>query len=112
MFFGRNRSVSSLSMADAKRELSADGSIYLIDVRTDDEYASGHIPGSIHLPLHRIENVLEAVPDKDARVFVYCLSGARSHQACIQLARLGYSDVTNIGGIAQWTGGIERYAAV
>lgn len=71
--------------------LSVDRYIYLIDVRTDIEYASGHIPGSIHLPLHRISDVPEAVPDKNARIFFYCLSGARSHHACMKLARMGYS---------------------
>ena len=108
MFFNRNKSVSFLSMEEAKRELSQDKSICLIDVRSSDEYASGHIPGSMHLPLDRMAEAGRFVPDKDGRIFIYCLSGARSYQACVLLAKLGYSDVTNIGGITQWTGKTEK----
>ncbi len=98
----------SMSMPEAEKELAKDKSVYLIDVRSKEEYRDGHIPGSLHLPLDLISNIGRLVPEKDARLFVYCLSGGRSRLACTQLARLGYSDVTNIGGIMQWKGKIER----
>ena len=101
---------ASISMQEAKNVLVKDQSIRLIDVRSADEYRQGHIPGSTNIPLDQISDITKVVPDKDSRLFVYCLSGARSQRACAWLARLGYSDVTNIGGIAQWTGEIVRTA--
>ena len=80
---------------------------YLIDVREVDEYKSGHIPGSKNMPLSRIDNIKDIVKDRNAKVFVYCLSGARSSQATGYMKHLGYSDVTNIGGIGRYTGPLE-----
>ena len=80
---------------------------YLIDVREVDEYKSGHIPGSKNMPLSRIDNIKDIVKDRNAKVFVYCLSGARSSQAAGYMKHLGYSDVTNIGGIGRYTGPLE-----
>jgi phage shock protein E len=59
-------------MKEAQAELAKDPSILLLDVRTSDEYRSGHIPGSIHIPLDRLpEQIGQKVPDKTARLFVY-----------------------------------------
>lgn len=111
MFFGRKPNFSYVSMPEAQTELSKDPSIRLIDVRTVEEYRAGHIPGSVNVPLDRIYEIERAVPDKSARLFVYCLSGARSRTASSMLASMGYTDVSNIGGITQWTGKIERVGA-
>ncbi len=108
MFLGRSRAGKTLSMDMAKAELSKNSSIALIDVRTAGEYDRGHIPGSIHIPLDRLFAIDNFVSDKNAKIFVYCLSGARSGQACMYLTRAGYSDVTNIGGITQWRGEIAK----
>jgi phage shock protein E len=108
VFSGRSRTGKSLSMDMARAELSKDSAIVLIDVRTGGEHARGHIPGSIHIPLDRLFIIDNLAPDKSAKIFVYCLSGARSRQACLYLMQAGYSDVTNIGGITQWKGEIER----
>lgn len=80
----------------------------LIDVRTPEEYAGGHIPGSINVPLQTIVQVQEAVPDKDTPIFVYCLSGARSRRAAAFFGKLGYTDVHNIGGISGYTGEVGK----
>ena len=80
----------------------------LLDVRTKEEYKSGHIPESRHLSVQNIENVKKAVPDKKTPVFVYCLSGARSSQAVQYMKRSGYENVTNIGGISRYRGKIEK----
>jgi phage shock protein E len=72
----------------------------LIDVRSLGEFSSGHIDGAISLPLASIAQTISAVvPDKAAAVIVYCRSGARSSAAKRALARLGYENVSNGGGV-------------
>ena len=112
MFFGKQTGCANLSMDKAQLELESDKSINLIDVRSPEEYRSGHIPGSRNIPLDRIGDIEKAVPDRDAKLFVYCLSGARSASACAYLVRMGYTGVVNIGGIARWNGRIETAQAV
>ena len=80
----------------------------LVDVREPDEYAQGHVPGSVNLPLSRIRSAEEVLEDFDAPLFVYCLSGGRSGQAVAALTRMGYSAVTNIGGISSYHGEVEK----
>lgn len=80
----------------------------LLDVRTPQEYREGHIPGSENIPLHAIERVEEVAEGKDIPLFVYCRSGTRSRQASGMLQHMGYSNVTNIGGIAAYSGQIEQ----
>ena len=80
----------------------------LLDVRTPQEYQGGHIPGSVNAPLQTLgsEDMLPA--DRDTPLFVYCHSGARSSQAVRLLTRMGYANAKNIGGIAAYTGKVER----
>ena len=85
---------------------STEGAL-LLDVRTVDEYAEGHIPGSINIPLDTVASVLECIPDKDAPLFVHCLSGGRSRKAAEILKGMGYTSVENIGGIQQYHGELE-----
>lgn len=80
----------------------------LLDVRTEDEYRSGHIPGGINLPVQNIGKIKKVIPDKTSDIFVYCLSGARSSQAVEALKREGYEKVTNIGGISRYKGELKR----
>ena len=80
----------------------------LLDVRTPQEYGEGHIPGSKNLPLQTIDKVDSIVENKDTVLYVYCHSGARSRQAASLLQYMGYSNVTNIGGIAAYSGKVER----
>lgn len=107
--FGLFNKKNSLSMKEAQVELEKDKSIVLIDVRTEDEYRQGHINGSVNIPLDRLPGVFEKkVPDKNSRIFVYCLSGARSAQGCGWMEQKGYKNVTNIGGISSWRGPVAR----
>ena len=76
----------------------------LLDVRTPEEYAAGHIPGSVNFPL---ECMRDYDADADAKVFAYCRSGARSARACALLEEMDYS-ATNIGGIIHYTGALEQ----
>lgn len=80
----------------------------LLDVRMPNEYAGGHIPGSRNLPLSDIVKAAEYLPDKSAPIFTYCQSGMRSSRAATMLQKLGYTNVTNIGGISNYTGAIEK----
>lgn len=76
----------------------------LLDVRTEEEYNSGHIEKSINIPLQRIEDSLKIINDKSTPIYVYCRSGARSTSATALLTSLGYSNVINIGGIISYKG--------
>ena len=80
----------------------------LLDVRTPQEYRDGHIPGSKNVPLQTLDKVRSVVENKDAELFVYCYSGARSRQAVAALGQMGYTKVNNIGGISSYRGKVER----
>ena len=81
---------------------------FLVDVRMPDEYAQGHIPGSINIPLNQLALVEGTIEDKSAPIFVYCLSGGRSSRAAKFLEKIGYADVTDLGGISGYTGPKEK----
>ena len=80
----------------------------LLDVRTPQEYGEGHIPGSKNVPLQTLDKVRSVVENKDAELFVYCYSGARSRQATAMLQHMGYTEVQNLGGITAYQGKVER----
>ena len=80
----------------------------LLDVRTPQEYMEGHIPGSKNVPLQTIDKVTSVAENKDTALYVYCHSGARSRQAANYLQHMGYTNVTDIGGIAAYSGKVEK----
>ena len=90
------------------KEYNATDGAVLLDVRTSSEYAEGHIPGSKNLPLQSIDKVERMIENKATPIFVHCLSGARSRQAAAVLQQMGYTNVKNIGGIASYTGKVEK----
>ena len=81
----------------------------VLDVREPDEYAAGHIPGAVLLPVGSIdgESAAALIPGRDTLVLVYCRSGRRSQTAAEVLAGLGYTDVAEFGGILDWPSGTE-----
>ncbi|NDJ61059.1 MAG: rhodanese-like domain-containing protein [Chloroflexi bacterium] len=79
----------------------ADAAHVLIDVRTPEEFASGHIPGAINIPVEELAGRLDEVPN-DTAIVVYCRSGNRSTQAANILAQADYGAVSNLGGIITW----------
>ena len=92
-----------LDQASAYEQLQSDSSIQLVDVREPSEFSTGYIAGAQLIPLGTIESNFEAaIPDKDAKIFVYCRSGNRSAQAAKKLVDLGYTNVFDIGGILDW----------
>ena len=74
----------------------------LIDVRTPEEFADGHIPGAVNVPLDQLGQRLEAIGPKDAAGVVYCRSGGRSAAAARRLRGLGYTAVNDLGGMSAW----------
>jgi rhodanese-related sulfurtransferase len=79
----------------------------LVDVRTPEEYASEHIPGSILIPYDTIAS-RSPVKEKDALVILYCRSGNRSGIAKRTLLSLGFSNVEDFGGIGRWKGALAK----
>ncbi len=86
---------------------STEGAV-LLDVRTPEEYAEGHIEGSTNLPLQSIEQAERVIKDKDTPLFVHCRSGGRSAQATSVLKRMGYTNIEDIGGILSYSGKVVR----
>ena len=95
-----------LSGLDAFRETPG---ALLLDVREEEDYHAGHIPGSTFVSLQAIPTpVLQTVSDKGTPLFVYCYRGNRSRYAVSILKEAGYTNVTNIGGIEFYHGDLEK----
>ena len=84
--------------------------VIILDVREQDEYDGGHIPGAVLLPVGTIDEDTAAadIPEKDASVLIYCRSGNRSKTASSTLADLGYTNIYEFGGINTWPYEIEQ----
>ena len=98
-------SFQQISMDAAITQMAEEDNFILLDVRTPEEFADGHIPGAINIPNESIgENDITELPDKEQRIYVYCRSGNRSKQASQKLADMGYTNIFEFGGINDWTG--------
>ena len=86
------------------KEMMDTQEVIILDVREQDEYDSGHIPGAVLLPVGTIDDTTAAqvIPEKDSTVLVYCRSGNRSKTASAALADLGYTNIYELGGINTW----------
>ncbi|MDI9505739.1 MAG: rhodanese-like domain-containing protein [Bacillota bacterium] len=94
-----------ISMQEAVEMMEKETGYVILDVRTRQEYDSGHIPGAILIPNETIgTDELPELPDKDQLILVYCRSGNRSRQASDKLVKLGYTNVVEFGGINSWPG--------
>ena len=81
----------------------------IVDVRRQDEYRKGHIPGAVLIPNESISVAPpEQLPDKDQVILIYCRTGARSKQAAQKLADMGYTNLYEFGGIMNWTGPVVK----
>jgi phage shock protein E len=78
----------------------------LVDVRTPAEFATGHIPTAVNIPVTDIAGN-PPTKDKNALIVVYCRSGARSAKSKTILEGLGYTGVVDFGGISRWTGSLN-----
>ncbi len=98
-----------ITAEEAKKIMDSREDFIILDVREQDEFDAGHIPGAMLLPYTEIENKAEAIlPDKDKQILVYCRSGRRSKIAAEALAKLGYTNVKEFGGIIDWPYEVEK----
>ena len=98
---------TQISQETAKEMMARDDGHVVVDVRRQDEYDSGHIPGAILIPNESIGcDSPEALPDYEQIILIYCRSGNRSKQAAEKLASMGYKNIYEFGGINTWTGEI------
>ena len=100
---GEHAMYEQITAEDAKKIMDSGEDHVILDVREQDEYDAGHIPGAILLPYTEIENkAKDLLPDKDKQILVYCRSGRRSKIAAEALARLDYTNIKEFGGIIDW----------
>ena len=106
---GNGGSYQQISQEEAK-EMMDTQEVIVLDVREQDEYDSGHIPGAVLLPVGTIseETASAVIPEKDDTVLVYCRSGNRSKTASEALAELGYTNIYEFSGINTWSYEIEQ----
>ena len=79
----------------------------IIDVRTEDEFESGKIPGSLNIDIYKGQGFVYQVEelDKSKNFYVYCAAGVRSANACGVMQQLGFENVFNlVGGFSNWDG--------
>ena len=92
-----------ISAEDAKKLMDTASDYIIVDARTTEEFAEGHIPDAILIPEYEIaDRAPSELPDKDQLILVYCRSGRRSKIASQALVELGYTNVKEFGGIIDW----------
>lgn len=99
----------SVSMDRGCEMMTHDSGFVLVDVRRQDEYDAGHIPGAVLLTNELIteERAFSVLSDREQRIYVYCRSGRRSKEASAKLAAMGYGSVIEIGGVLDYAGSLE-----
>ena len=106
---GEKAMYEQITAEDAKKIMDSGEEHIVLDTREKDEFDEGHIPGAILIPYTEIENKAEEmIPDKDKLILVYCRSGRRSKIAAESLAKLGYTNVKEFGGIIDWPYEVEK----
>jgi len=96
-------SYMNITAEEAKEIMDTEGEYIILDVRTEEEYAEGHIPNAILIPDYEIETKAEEIlKDKNQLILVYCRSGRRSKLAAESLIKLGYTNIKEFGGIIDW----------
>lgn len=98
-------SYTQITQEEAKVMMDKNDGHIIVDVRRQDEYDTGHIPGAVLIPNESIaDKQPEELPNLDQIILVYCRSGRRSKEAAQKLADIGYTNVYEFGGIIDWTG--------
>ena len=98
----------NITAQEAKEIMDTQKGYVILDVRTQEEYDQGHIPGAIVIPHEEITEKAEAVlQDKKQLILVYCRSGRRSKIAADALVELGYTNIKEFGGILDWPYEVE-----
>jgi rhodanese-related sulfurtransferase len=92
-----------ISSEEAKKMMDEESNLIILDVRTAEEFETGHIQGAVNISNTEITATAEkAIPDKSATILVYCRSGNRSALASKELSELGYSHIYDLGGLVDW----------
>ncbi|MBH1939389.1 rhodanese-like domain-containing protein [Mobilitalea sibirica] len=95
--------MEKITAEQAKEMMDQQEDIIILDVRTTQEFNSGHIEGAVLIPDYELAEVAEEqLKDKDAIILIYCRSGNRSAQAANTLQELGYTNLYDFGGIIDW----------
>ena len=98
----------NITAEEARQIMDSEEGYIILDVRTQEEYDQGHIPGAIVISHEKIsEKAEEVLTDKDQLILVYCRSGRRSKLAAEALVELGYTNIKEFGGIIDWPYGTE-----
>ena len=106
---GEKAMYEQITPEEAKKIMDSGEEHIILDTREQYEFDEGHIPNAILIPYTEIENkAIELLPDKDKLILVYCRSGRRSKIAAESLAKLGYTNVKEFGGIIDWPYGVEK----
>lgn len=94
---------TSITAEEAKTIMYNESDYIILDVRTEEEFAEGHIPNAVLIPDYEIEEKAEKMlKNKKQQILVYCRSGRRSKESAQTLADLGYTNVKDFGGILDW----------
>lgn len=94
---------TSITAEEAKTIMYNESDYIILDVRTEEEFAEGHIPNAVLIPDYEIAvRAEEELKNKDQQILVYCRSGRRSKAAAQTLVDLGYTNVKDFGGILDW----------
>lgn len=106
---GERAMYEQITQEEAKNIMDSGEEYILLDVREQDEFDEGHIPGAILIPYTKIDEKAEIMfKDKDKLILVYCRSGRRSKIAAESLAALGFTNVKEFGGIIDWPYEVEK----
>ena len=106
---GEKAMYEQITPEEAKKIMDSGEEHIILDTREQDEFDEGHIPNAILIAYTEIENkAIELIPDKDKLILVYCRSGRRSKIAAESLAKLGYTNVKEFGGIIDWPYEVEK----
>ena len=93
----------NITQEEAKKIMDSQTGYVILDVREQDEFDAGHIPGAILIPYGSIEEKAPSMlPDKEQLILVYCRSGRRSKIAAQSLEKMGYTNIKEFGGIIDW----------
>lgn len=109
LFMQNGNANQTMTYQELQNKLNAKENFVLLDVRTQEEFDSGHIPTAILLPYDEINlKAATVLPDKEKEIVLYCRSGRRSAIAKKALVELGYKDVKDFGGISKWQGELVK----
>ena len=99
----------NVSFKEAKEIMESGREYILLDVRTDEEFFTGHAESEVNLDVDEInaESTEEIIPTKQTAVLVYCKTGERARLAAEELSRLGYTNIYDIGSLVEWPYGIS-----